>query len=643
MVLWPVIDNKSKEFVLAALKTGKLSISSSNINSPSYVLLAENKLKSFFKFKEAILTNSGSNSITIALQGLGIKKGDYVLVSSLTWVGCYTSIIRIGAIPVFVDSKTNELTLDFDSCSIQPKAILVTHSYASLVNISRLKDRFPNAHIIEDCSHTTTTLMKDSSRTNGDVVIFSLQASKALTAGEGGVILLNNKGLANMMRALRMDGRNYENVLGIYGTLVSSEYHGANHNLSDLNAGFLCDQLEKYRRQCDERSKNARAFIKYLKFDHLKPIFSVDCIDSGMFYGIPLKTPNTIIAKEFAAKFKDELELENSFIYPSVTENNLFNPSSIPAYKELYSSTEKQSFINSQNISELTLMIPHQYFLDINFHKLHRYMSDEFEIYNHKSSENDSKESITVIILTKNRKQFLNKALDSVFTQKGNLDIEILLLADNEPSLRKRQVPDNIKLNYFSLLSEESFQNIPTVKRVATLRNIALKIVNTKYVCFLDDDNYWSPNHLTSLVKTIKDSNSLAVYSQRKLLTNEGEPWIPSEFPWTTGDIRKNEELFEIYLKAGLLDRSNNLLKDSAYLYNNGVDYGTVDMGAWLFNFNLFDIINFEVDYSDDEIKSTTTEDDKLLTTIKELNIKTICSEKQTLNYRLGGYSNKKI
>lgn len=644
---WPIIDKRTQEQINTAAVFGKLSISGVNNNYGNHIRIAEKKIAAFFNFPDAVLVNSGSNAILIALQAIGIKKNDKVLVTSLTWVGCFTSIIRIGAIPIFVDVRKNELIGDYEQYKSDHdiKAILAVHTYGSLVDIQKLRNIFPDIPIIEDCSHTLITIKTYQNPVYvGDMIVFSLQASKILTAGEGGVILCTNENKYNLLRALRMDGRNYVNPDKINIELEPTKYHGSNFTIPDLSAALLCDQLEKFPDQCRDRALIAKQFTVSLnQMNDINIIIDDLCIDSGMFYGLPIHFKSDINkANVLIRKFEKILNLNNIRIYPSVTENPLFNPSSIPYYSSLYNRSLANDFPNSLKMSKSTIVIPHYYFLkqssmieDV----ISTIIGSKQRFLLNKISAS-SEQGITVIILYKGREKFIEDAIQSVFNQDIDAKIQILIICDNVSYKPRHKKNSKTQIEVLSLMNNGYFKDKPIVYRVSMLRNLSLDFAKYQYIAFLDDDNYWASNHLSSLYNLMNSSNFLGVHSWRRLIDQNNKPWIPTKFPWISSSQKESDELYEIYIQAGLLNNKNNILKDTGYIHWKEKDFGTVDMGAWLFNKKLFDLIRFETSYTQSDINLMATEDDKLLKRIKELSIEFTSSHLPTLYYRLGGYSN---
>jgi glycosyltransferase involved in cell wall biosynthesis len=253
-------------------------------------------------------------------------------------------------------------------------------------------------------------------------------------------------------------------------------------------------------------------------------------------------------------------------------------------------------------------------------------------------------DGVSVLIVSNRGAEALKTPIQSVLQQDFDGRIHIVVVGDNPEWRSDDLIPDHsdrFLFESFALSSVSTFRQIPTVMRVARLRNVALAFAREGYVCFLDDDNSWSSDHLSSLHSLIKASNCEAVHSWRQLVDADGKPWVPTTFPWGHDPERKRI-LFDAFVEAGLMDRSSNVLRDSANIIVDGEEIASIDMGAWLFHRPIVDSIRFETEYSDWEIENSITEDDKLLATIKARKIPLECTRNPSLLYRLGGYSNRR-
>jgi dTDP-4-amino-4,6-dideoxygalactose transaminase len=646
---WPIIDRNSFQNISSSLMNGRFSISGNDGNSISFIRIAETKMEHFAKYNHAILTSNGSSALLLAMQSLNIGIGDEVILPALTWVGVATAILRVGATPVFIDASSTYPHMDVkeveNKITKKTKAIIAPHLYASLNSIGLFKKQFANIPIIEDASHCSglyERILKPD-QIEPDIIIFSLQATKSLTCGEGGVLLTNNKIQAENILSLRNDTRIYHNLDPAKLELIPGNYHGANLNLSDIQAALLLDQLNKQNATCLKRATGFQYFSDLIKSDsNIEITYSKELIRQGNFYGIPCKlycTDNEF--SEFKMEIEERLNLNLWSPYSPIPFSQLYKPNTVKAYAKSRK-FEKGNFRNSFEWIKNRFIIPHQVFLAENhqLETLYQVFSRK-PVMKHRKIKSYS-ESISVIILTRDRKEKLINAINTVLRQNYSSNIEILLIGDNCNYLddfKDQILPDNISIKRHNITLDQSYENNLTVHRVATLRNIAVNITTHNCICFLDDDNLWEVNHLSSLMETLQFHQCKASYSWRKLYLNNGTPWIPTIWPWIGSDIPQ-EALFTIYKKLGMVELKSNILRDQFEAVYNNRDFATIDMGAWLFKRELFDVISFKTNYSKEEENCLVTEDDQLLLDLKRLNFIVKPTKKATLKYFLGGFSN---
>ncbi len=159
--------------------------------------------------KEFVLLDSGSNALYLAVKLLNLPPGSEVIVPSFTWISCAHAIVMSGCVPVFcdVDLDTHNVTADTVSRAMTPrtKAIMVVH-YAGLpVRMDEIKKL--GLPIIEDAAHAVDSKLDGRScGTIGDIGIYSFDAVKNLTTGEGGGLTAQSPEHIQRARQLRYCG-----------------------------------------------------------------------------------------------------------------------------------------------------------------------------------------------------------------------------------------------------------------------------------------------------------------------------------------------------------------------------------------------------------------------------------------------------
>ena len=117
------------------------------IKQKNYILgkqnnIFENKLKKFFNMKYAIGVNSGTDALKIALKAIDIKKGDEVIIPTLTATATGSAVLETGAKPVLIDvdhsGNLNPLLLN-KLITKKTKAIIVVHLHGNIANMKKIK------------------------------------------------------------------------------------------------------------------------------------------------------------------------------------------------------------------------------------------------------------------------------------------------------------------------------------------------------------------------------------------------------------------------------------------------------------------------------------------------------------------------
>jgi dTDP-4-amino-4,6-dideoxygalactose transaminase len=216
---------------------------------------------------------NGTLSLEIALSAAGIKPGDEVIVPPVTFVASATAVSRIGAVPVFVDIDPNTINLNpqevADHISDRTSAIIVVHFAGHPADLDRLTELCDQRGLImiEDCAHAHGAEWHERRVGSfGSFGSFSFQASKNMTAGEGGILVTNDAELAECARSISNQGRRTGGAW--YEHLIL----GTNARLTGFQATLLLNQLKRLPQQVATRMERARRLREGLrKIEGLKP------------------------------------------------------------------------------------------------------------------------------------------------------------------------------------------------------------------------------------------------------------------------------------------------------------------------------------------------------------------------------------
>jgi dTDP-4-amino-4,6-dideoxygalactose transaminase len=204
------------------------------------------------------------------LAALGIGPGDEVIVPAYTWVSTASSVLALGAVPIIAEVDDG-LTLDPDDVrrrlSPWTRAIIAVHMRGAPARIDQVAEicRDRGLALIEDVAQALGGRFRGQSLgTFGDVGAFSFQASKALTAGEGGLVVASDEAL-HLRAAMYHDSA----VCPHMGVGLDSWLAGVNLRMSELHAAVLLVQFARLERiVADMRARKAR--IKAIVRDRLE-------------------------------------------------------------------------------------------------------------------------------------------------------------------------------------------------------------------------------------------------------------------------------------------------------------------------------------------------------------------------------------
>jgi dTDP-4-amino-4,6-dideoxygalactose transaminase len=211
----------------------------------------------------ALPVANGSVAIEIALRAIGMRPGDEVIVPAYTFISTATSVIMVGAVPVFADMESQTYCLDpkdvAERISPHTRAIIPVHLGGQVADMPALVTlaKQHGVHIVEDCAQAIDASL-DSKKVGswGALATFSFQSNKTITAGEGGLVMTHDPGLAESVVALRAFGR-FQNRPGVRSSDLTCERVSSNYRLSEFQSAVLLAQFERFPEQDAHRQGNA--------------------------------------------------------------------------------------------------------------------------------------------------------------------------------------------------------------------------------------------------------------------------------------------------------------------------------------------------------------------------------------------------
>ena len=223
----------------------------------------EEELAKYCGAKHGIAVNSCTSGLNLALIAHGISEGDKVIVPDFTFTATGNVVLHVGAKPEIVDIKIDTFCIDVDKVEEKidekVKAIVPVHTFGHPADIQKLNRlaRKHNLLIIEDAASGLGSEIEGRKVGSfGNVSCFSLQARKVITTGEGGMIVLNDDVLEEILRALRSQGsfspRQAEQQKGI--KLPLFRILGFSYRMSDIQASIGLVQLSRIEEFIERRT-----------------------------------------------------------------------------------------------------------------------------------------------------------------------------------------------------------------------------------------------------------------------------------------------------------------------------------------------------------------------------------------------------
>jgi dTDP-4-amino-4,6-dideoxygalactose transaminase len=257
---WPVWDQRDIDAVTEVIKSGRWG--GFPYPGPKTAELAR-------KFSEmqgggyAVPMANGTVTMEVACRAAGIGWGDEVIVPAYTFQATAAAPMAAGAIPVIVDVDPNTYCIDpkaiEKAISTRTKAIIpvhLGHQMADMDVIMALAEKH-NLIVIEDCAHAHGAKWNgQGAGTIGHFGSFSMQSSKILTTGEGGILLCRTSELAAKAASIIDCGRPH--ALGGGPEDESMDYQvGGNYRLSEIAAALALVGIGRFPAQAKQREEMA--------------------------------------------------------------------------------------------------------------------------------------------------------------------------------------------------------------------------------------------------------------------------------------------------------------------------------------------------------------------------------------------------
>lgn len=279
----PMIGDAEIEAVVACMRSGWLT-------TGPMTREFEREFAEFVGAKHAVAVNSCTAALHLALEAVGLHRGDLVLVPTMTFAATAEVVRYFDAVPVFVDCDPVTQCIDVAAtgrtieairsqrsvAGLKPpygrlRAIIPMHYAGQMADVDGI-DALAAAYglaVIEDAAHTLPAHTRTNATapwravgTTGDVTCFSFYANKCITTGEGGMAVTDDAAIADRMRVMSLHGmskdawKRYTAAGSWYYEIVAP---GFKYNLTDMAAALGRVQLSRANELWEERRRVAAA------------------------------------------------------------------------------------------------------------------------------------------------------------------------------------------------------------------------------------------------------------------------------------------------------------------------------------------------------------------------------------------------
>lgn len=264
----PYFGEEEKKAILEPLDTGWV------VQGPK-VAEFEKLFASFTGTPHAIAVTSCTTALQLAMVAMNVQPGDEVILPAFTWVATANVVEMQGAKPVFVD-------IDLETFNIAPESIedAITDKTKAIIPVSLFGVSAPMREIMDIAQRHHLTVVEDDACATGagyqdkhagilaDIACFSFHPRKAITTGEGGMIITAKDEVAEVVRSLRDHGASVNDLTRHHGSrsylLPEFNMVGYNYRMTDFQGAVGVIQMGRLEWILGERARIARRYDEAL-------------------------------------------------------------------------------------------------------------------------------------------------------------------------------------------------------------------------------------------------------------------------------------------------------------------------------------------------------------------------------------------
>jgi len=338
----PLLGGNESKYLNECIDTGWIS------SKGRFVTEFESKFQSFIGSSYALSASNGTVALHLALEALGIKAGDEIIVPDLTFAASINAILYCGATPVLADIERETFNIDFSKVeqliTSKTKAIMPVHLYGLACDMDLCMSiaKKHNLLVVEDSAEAFGSEFEGRKLGSfGDVATFSFYGNKTITTGEGGMITFNDQKVYQKAKVLRDHGMDPQKTYW-------HNFVGYNYRMTNMQAAIGLAQIERI----DEILKQKVSIANYYR-SKLQNVPGISFVSESS------KKLNTYWLVTILIDPK-KFGLNRNLLQQRLKENNIdsrpvfFSLHIMPPYKKYY----KTDLNNSKYVSDNGISLP---------------------------------------------------------------------------------------------------------------------------------------------------------------------------------------------------------------------------------------------------------------------------------------------
>lgn len=254
----PLLNGNEKKYLCECIDTGWIS------SEGPFVKLFEEKMSSSVNRKYGVAVSNGTAALEVAMQAIGIQKGDEVIMPAFTIISCAMAVTKLGGKPVLVDSDPYTWNMKVEEIekkiTHKTKAILAVHLYGLPVEMDKILDLAKRYHlkVVEDAAEMHgQTYREKPCGSFGHISTFSFYPNKHVTTGEGGMVVTDDEELANRCKLLR-------NLCFRQDMRYVHDEISDNYRFTNLQAAVGLAQLERLEEFVEKKRQIGKFYTEHL-------------------------------------------------------------------------------------------------------------------------------------------------------------------------------------------------------------------------------------------------------------------------------------------------------------------------------------------------------------------------------------------